>query len=231
MSSANAARDALLRLFQRQKIADLAAVLTALDSRSRMTAFRWLSAVGYLSSYSHAGRYYTLRDVPEFDAEGLWQHGGVLFSHAGTLKETVARMVAQAEAGQFHRELQLRLRLRVHNTLTNLVENRRVGRERLQGEYLYVSADAERAATQVARRAQIGREPKLAKDERLDPVMVIEVLAEVIHGSVVELDAEEVASRLVARGVAVTVAQVEEIFRRHGVVKKTASSRSPRSRR
>lgn len=229
MRSAKTARDALLGLFRRQKIADLDAVLAALDSRSRMTAFRRLSAVGYLSSYSHAGRYYTLRDVPEFDADGLWQHGGVLFSHAGTLKEAVARMVAQAEAGQFHRELQLRLRLRVHNTLADLVQNRRVGRERLQGEYLYVSADAERAATQVARRAQIGREPKL--DERLDPMMVIEVLAEVIHGSVVALDAEEVASRLVARGVAVTVAQVEEIFRRHGVGKKTAPSRSPRSRR
>lgn len=230
MRSGKTARDALLRLFRRQKTADLDAVMTAIDSRSRMTAFRRLSAVGYLSSYSHAGRYYTLRDVPEFDAEGLWQHQGVLFSHAGTLKEAAARMVAQAEAGQFHRELQLRLGLRVHNTLADLVENRRVGRERLQGEYLYVSADAERAATQVARRVQIGREPKLA-DERLDPVMVIEVLAEVIHGSVVALDAEAVAARLAARGVAVTVAQVAEIFRRHGVGKKTAPSRSPRSRR
>ena len=229
MRAANSARDALLRLFRGQRIADLDAVLTALDSRSRMTAFRRLSEVGYLSSYSHAGRYYTLRDVPVFDVDGLWQHEGVLFSHAGTLKETVARMVVQAEAGQFHRELQIRLRLRVHNTLADLVENRRVGRERLQGEYLYVSADAERAATQMARRAQIGREPK--PDERLDPMMVIEVLAEVIHGSVVALDAEAVASRLVARGVAVTVAQVAEIFRRHGVGKKTALSRSPRSRR
>jgi hypothetical protein len=229
MRAANSARDALLRLFRGQRIADLDAVLTALDSRSRMTAFRRLSEVGYLSSYSHAGRYYTLRDVPVFDPDGLWQHEGVLFSDAGTLKEAVARMVVQAEAGQFHRELQIRLRLRVHNTLADLVENRRVGRERLQGEYLYVSADAERAATQVARRAQIGRDPK--PDERLDPMMVIEVLAEVIHGSVVALDAEDVASRLVARGVAVTVAQVAEIFRRHGVGKKTALSRSPRSRR
>lgn len=229
MRSANTARDALIRLFRRQKIADLDAVLTVIESRSRMTAFRRLSAVGYLSSYSHAGRYYTLRDVPEFDADGLWQHGGVFFSQAGTLKEAVARMVVDADAGQFHRELQLRLRLRVHNTLADLVESRRVGRERIQGEYLYVSADADRAATQVAHRTQIGREPQ--PDQWLDPVMVIEVLAEVIHGSVVVLDAEDVAARLSVRGVAVTVAQVTEIFRRHGVGKKTAPSRSPRSRR
>jgi hypothetical protein len=35
----------------------------------------------------------------------------------------------------------------------------------------------------------------------------------------------------VARGVAVTAAQVEQVFLRHGVGKKTAPSRSPRSRR
>ena len=230
MRSINAARDALLRLFRSQRVADLDEVLTAIGSRSRMTAFRRLSALGYLSSCSHAGRYYTLRDVPEFDADGLWQHGGVLFSQAGTLKEAVALMVAQAEAGQFHRELRLRLRLRVHNTLADLLVSRRVGRERLQGEYLYVSVDAARAATQVARRIELGREAKLA-EERLDPVMVIEVLAEVIHGSLVQLDAAAVASRLNARGVAVSVAQVDEIFRRHDVGKKTASSPSPRSRR
>jgi hypothetical protein len=57
------------------------------------------------------------------------------------------------------------------------------------------------------------------------------VLVEVIHGAVVQLDTPQVAARLVARGVPVTTAQVEEICRRHGVGKKTAPSRSRRSRR
>ena len=226
MSTANTARDALLRLFRRQKIADLDAVLTAIDSRSRMTAFRRLSALGYLSSYSHAGRYYTLRDVPEFDADGLWQHGGVLFSHAGTLKEAVARMVAQAEAGQFHRELQLRLRLRVHNTLADLVENRRVGRERLQGEYLYVSADAGRAEAQLTlRRTQPGMASGAAVE--VTASAVIDVLLDLVRSAGVQVDASRVAERLNARGIAVTPGQVEDIFSRHGV-KKTARSRSKR---
>ena len=230
MHPSDEARQTLTRLFRRQKIAALAQLFAALGTRSRMTVFRRLSRVGYLSSYSHAGRYYTLRDIPEFDPDGLWQHAGVLFSRDGTLKATVVRLVQRAEAGQFHRELQLRVRLRVHNTLAELVARHRLGRAPIEGEYLYVSADAERAATQLARRAQLGPPPETVPTA-LEPAVVIEVLVEVIHSAVVRLDAPHVAARLVARGVAVTVAQVEEVCRRHGVVKKTAPSRSPRSRR
>lgn len=229
MPSSDDARQALARVFRRQKIADLDRLYAALRTRSRMTVFRRLSQVGYLSSYSHAGRYYTLRDIPQFDRDGLWQHAGVFFSRDGTLKATVARLVEQADAGNFHHELQLRVRLRVHNTLADLVARRRLGRVPIEGEYLYVSANAERAATQLARRAH--REPPVEAARPLEPAVVIEVLVEVIHGAVVQLDAAQVAARLVARGVAVTVAQVVEVFRQHGVVKKTAPSRSPRSRR
>ena len=229
MRSSDRARQALLRLFQRQRIADLRDLFATLKTRSRMTIFRRLSAVGYLSSYSHAGRYYTLSDVPEFDQDGLWQYAGVCFSRAGTLKETVARLVESSAAGLFHRELQLRLQVRVHNTLADLVEEQRIARERLQGASLYVSVDGERAVVQVRRRLQIDEVATKAED--LAPALVIEVLVEVIHGAIVRLDARQVAARLTARGVTVTAAQVEEVFRRHGVVKKTAPSRSRRSRR
>ena len=232
MSTPDEDRQALSRLFQRRKIADRDHLFAALDTRSRMTVFRRLSPMGYLSSYSHAGRYYTLRDVPAFDPDGLWQHAGVLFSRDGTLKKTVVRLVEEADAGQFHRELHGRLRLRVHNTLADLIAQQRLGREAVDGEYLYVGHDGVRAAAQIARRVEMGRALTPAVKERaLASAAVIEMLVEIIHGPVVRLDALDVAARLVARGVAVTSAQVEEVFRRYGLVKKTAPSRSRRSRR
>ncbi len=130
-----------------------------------------------------------------------------------------------------HRELQQRVGLRVHNTLFELVSHGRIGCVPHRGEHLYVSSDAERAASQIARRSDLSAAAASVQQEaELGPATVIEVLLEVIHGSVVQLDAEKVAARLVARGVAVTVGQVEAVFHRHGVVKKTAQSRSPRLR-
>lgn len=230
MSSHDPSRDALVRLFKRHPVVDLAELYAALGTGSRMTVFRRLSPRGYFSSYSHGGRYYTLRDIPHFDADGLWQHAGVLFSRDGTLKETAARLVAEAEAGLLHREVAARVRLRAHNTLADLVSEARLGRESFEGEYLYVAADARRAAQQVARRAQLGRATAPAV-RALGPAVVLEILVEVIHASGVSVEVEVIAQRLVARGVHVSAAEVEEVLRRHGVGKKTARSRSTRSRR
>ena len=67
-----------------------------------------------------------------------------------TLKQTVALQVEQTPDGRTHDELQHLLRVRVHNTLLDLLRQGRIGRERLARVYLYVSADPTRAAAQVS---------------------------------------------------------------------------------
>ena len=226
MSADDLSRDALLRMFKRDRIADLDHLRDELGTTSRTTVFRRLSALGYLTSYSHTGRFYTLREIPSFDSDGLWRHGDVLFSQDGTLARTLIRLVGEADAGQFHRELQLRLRLRVHNTLGDLVARAQLGRSPLWGEYLYTSAEKVRAAAQIACRTGLGPVPALGAT--LAPALMVEVLLEVIRGASIRYDPAQVAARLVARGVTVTAALVEEILELHGV-KKTAPPRSRRS--
>jgi len=220
--------EALTVLFRSRPVADLAMLYATLETESRMSVFRRLSAVGYLSSYSHAGQFYTLSEIPMFDRDGLWCYQGVCFSRHGSLKSTVAHRVEGAEAGSTHHELHVRLRVRVHNTLLDLVQEKRIGREPLAGQYLYVSADAGRAGSQLAlRRRQLEGAPGAAVE--VPALVVIEVLLDLVQGAGVRLDAGCVAERLSARGIAVTVDQVEGIFSLHGV-KKTARSRSKRLR-
>ena len=111
----DASRLALERLFAHRPVADLPRLSRALGTRSRMSVFRRLSTLGYRSSYTHTGRYYTLRSIPQFDTDGLWRIEGAGFSRDGTLKATVCRLVEIAEAGRTQRELQMRLGVRVHN--------------------------------------------------------------------------------------------------------------------
>ncbi|MBF8288968.1 MAG: hypothetical protein HW381_2076, partial [Candidatus Rokubacteria bacterium] len=111
----------LVPLFRRTPVALLDQLRRALKTTSRTTVFRALTAVGYLTSYSHAGRYYTLKRIPAFDVRGLWVFRDVRFSVHGTLRATVERMVKQAPAGHTHEELQAILGLRVHDPLRGLV--------------------------------------------------------------------------------------------------------------
>lgn len=227
MLSAEASRIALESLFRKRLIADLESLFRVLETTSRMSVFRRLSAIAYLSSYSDTGRYYTLRDIPQFDTDGLWHHDGVGFSRLGTLRATTRHLVEVAEAGRTQAELQARLRVRVHNTLLDLVKAKEIGRESWEGEYLYVAKDPERATAQTALR-QRTPVPVSAKPE--GTTLTIEVLLEVIRAAGVRIDAASVAARLASRGVSVAVAEVESILDLHGV-KKTGRSRSRRSRR
>ena len=216
----------LNQLFRRKRAALLDDLRAALGTVSRTTIFRILKAVGYFTSYSHAGRFYTLRRIPKFDRLGLWSWRGIGFSSHGTLRATSVFLIEQSEAGQTHEELQNRLGLRVHDTLRTLVEERIITRERFADVYVYLSADPKKTAAQIAARKELYVSTAAAVVPP-DPLLVIDVLAEVIHHP--REDAEAIAERLRAGGRVVTPKQVEEVFHAYGV-KKTARSRSPRSR-
>jgi len=225
MLDADASRLALQRLFSQRRVADLAQLGDALGTRSRMSVFRRLSALGYVSSYSHTGRYYTLASVPDFDAEGLWCYEGIGFSRVGTLKATVRRLVEVSDAGRTQRELQTRLGVRVHNPLFELVEGEELGRQPIGDEYVYVAVERRRAAAQLKGRRTLA--PIVATTPQLE----VEVLLEVIHGArLPELVGSALAARLVARGIRASAADVDAVLELHGL-KKTPPSRSRRSKR
>ena len=222
------ARRRLERLFRRKPIADLATIQRILDTTSRTTVFRVLSEIGYLTSYSHAGRYYTLQEIPHFGAEGLWSHGEVLFSTYRTLRATITQFVKNAPAGQTHGELRDRLRLRVHDTLRQLAQAKQIGRVPFEHLFVYVSAKPTTARAQQIQRRRLLE--STTPPVLLPPLaVIIEVLLDVIHNA--RTDPAGVVARLSARNVIVTLPQVQEVFRRHGLEKKTARRPSRRSKR
>jgi hypothetical protein len=78
---------------KRRKITMLGEIGEAIGNASDRTVFRKLSQLEYLSSYSHRGKFYTLRSIAKFTSEGLWSLRSVWFSRFGTLLETAAAWV------------------------------------------------------------------------------------------------------------------------------------------
>lgn len=220
----------LRNVFRKTPVMTMPQLEQAVAPRSRRSLFRDLSLLGYVSSYTHTGRYYTLITVADFDADGLWRYQGIGFSRDGTLKATVLRLVEASDAGRTQRELQVRLAVRVHNPLLDLVEAKRLGRDCFDAEYVYVAAQRVRAAAQM--KARRGLVAALAPPVVVAaPSVEVEVLLEVIHGTPLpDPNAALLSARLAARGVRVNVAEVAAVLERHGL-KKRSPSRSRRSRR
>ncbi len=228
MLSKDAAHAALAKVFRRRRVVDRDALFKVLGTRSRMTVFRRLRELDHMTSYTHAGRYYTLRDIPELDDHGLWVYRSIGFSRFGTLKATTRALVEASSAGYTHPELEGLLRTRVHNTLLDLVEAREIRREGVAKRYLYVSADPTCAEEQRARRQQVRPSARTLPTE-----MMVAVLVEALRAGKVLAPASVVATRLAARDLVVTAGEVQQVYNHHGLSpeKKTPASRSRRSRR
>ena len=135
------ASDVLRSLLLRNKIATLDELKEALGSPVAVTVFRKLRSLGYLTSYSHRGRYYTLRELARFDDQGLWSQGTAWFSRYGTLLATAEMFVNRSPRGYFSDELTRTLHVEVQDPLHQLVQQHRVTRQLVSGRYLYTARD------------------------------------------------------------------------------------------
>ncbi len=207
---------ALRGFFKKKRVAMLPDIYALLGTTSRMSVFRRLRELDYLSSFSHVGRYYTLPGVANFDPQDLWFYEEVGFSRFGNLKATVIHLVDQAVAGKTHEELEQQLRLRVHNTLLDLVRSDKLTREAFEGVFVYLSRRSDRAQQQLARRREgVGDS---AQDVLPDGI-VIEVLAEIIRSNRVQIDQSALLTRLAQRGIRISALQLNQLCTRLGLKK------------
>lgn len=211
---------ALRNLIHRKHVVAMDDLSRTLNTQCRMSVFRRLKEIGYRTSYTHCGRYYTLESIPKFDERGLWFYQDVGFSKSGTLKATLKTLVESEPVGFTHEELEGLLHIRVHSTLWELVRENAIGREKLDGTYLYVSPSPEQRAEQLKRQKDI----RAGIVAPLPITMVIEILVEALLAGRVRVSASLVVTRLRARGHSVSVEQVEGIFAQYRVTveKKTA---------
>ncbi len=149
------------------KIAELPDLKRTLGACTDITVFRKLKLLGYLSSYSHRGRFYTLREIARFDHDGLWSHDSVWFSRHGTLVATVEAWTNQSRQGLFADDLAGRLHVEVHDALLDLVRRDRLRRAEVEGRFLYTCPDARRSNDQVRLRQSAAAAPLVADPSRL----------------------------------------------------------------
>ena len=165
---------ALKQFFNRHKIATLDQLREALGNPARCTVFRKLSDLQYLSSYSHRGKYYTLRSIARFSEKGLWSFRSVWFSRFGNLLQTCQGFVEQSEAGYSASELKDILQVKTKHALTKLVRDGRLARETFDSVYVYLCLQKDVASRQIKARkillqqseaSLIVANPDLATDE------------------------------------------------------------------
>jgi len=132
---------AIEKFLKHHKIATIDQLRTTAGNPARCTIFRKLAELEYLSSYSHRGKFYTLRSIARFNAVGLWEHQSVWFSRFGNLLDTAEALVNNSDGGYTATELKEVLHVKTKHALTQLARSGRLQREPFESVYVYLSGE------------------------------------------------------------------------------------------
>jgi hypothetical protein len=138
----------LVELFRTRKISTMRKLKEALGTAVDLTVLRKLKSLGYRTSYSHRGAYYTLERAAHWDRQGLWFYAPAHFSRHGTLLETAEHFVTISESGYTAGELEAELGVSVKEPLLKLVQDKRLRRDGAGTVYVHYAAAAEQAESQ-----------------------------------------------------------------------------------
>jgi hypothetical protein len=200
-----------------KKVVTLAELMLNLNC-SRRTAQRRLAQWEAISSYNRNGSYYTLPDIPKFDANGLWRYRDVFFSKFGSLPETFVQLVARSPAGLTASEAGELLGLRPSSFLWYLRDHPALRREKHRGRYLYLSSDSVRSQAQRQQREMMRGALRMPTDSEAVGILIEKIK----HPG---LSDEDLSRRLEKQKVFVEPGIIHDFFLRHDLaVKKTPRS-------
>ena len=194
--------------------------------RPRESILRDLRSVGYYSSYNARGKFYVLRNTPEFDDHGLWKYRGAYFSIRRTLLDTAEYLVNVSNAGCAHDELKQILGIGIQNSLHQLATAGKIERRQVGGRYVYFCK--ENIDDQFDKRSAMPAPPVVRKAAKapdvqgypdMDPSLVIDILVAALRGY--ETDSAAL-SYLVRTGSPATAQHVMTVFCHYGIGKKNS---------
>jgi len=201
--------DSLLSLVYERKVVTKTEMIARADC-STMSLWRVLRAHGYLTSFNFNARYYTLRDIPTFDRDGLWVHNRIAFSVHGSLTATVRALATNSATGLTCAQLQQQLAVNVAPTLRKLCAGGGLFRQKHGGVFVYLAAEGNRREVQLGERC---RRPAAVPPERPPVDVIIALLVELIPR--LDLTAGELSVRLSQRGIVVSAEQVQKVLRHY----------------
>ena len=181
---------------------------------------RFLRALGYYRSYSHNGKWYTLRSYPVFNKDGIWQHEGISFAKHGNLTQTIVHLINKSPAGLSAGSLAEVLHTPCHAVLRNLHKAGKTERIKISHEFIYLSRDP---AIHLRQNERI--KARLSEDttQLLSAEAAVFVLVEFIHHPT--LSFEDLAERLLKnRNITFSPNAIRKFFLDHDIKKRKIRS-------
>jgi len=183
------------------------------------TLFDKLREYGYYTSYNFNGQYITLKEIPLFDDNGIWEYKQARFSKWRNVEETICHIVDKSPAGLTPIEITEILQIRTHNQLLKcrrkgLLISKRYGRSQV-----YYSVYEETQKHQMKEReAMMKRSPTPIKLKPLSDKTIIDILLVMLKHH--ETKPENIISILASEGKKISERSIKWVIEEYEIEKK-----------
>lgn len=206
--------DDLIKLFAQKPIWTLTALADQINY-SEVSVRRFLKQTGYLRSYTHNGKFYTLKTMAKFNAQGIWRYEQTGFSKHGTLMQTIDYLIYKSPMGLSATELTGILESPCQSFLSNQYKAGKIDRIKPGPEYIYLAKDAKRNQRQ---RELLNQRFAHQEPQTLTAEQAVFVLVRFINNP--SLSFKQLARLLrKERQVVVSPECIEMFFQTHGIKK------------
>jgi len=217
MTGGSMTLNSLKDMFKKSKVLTLNQVSGARNCSIR-TVQRQFAELAVLRSYNKNSQYYTLSEIPKFNAHGIWCYRDILFSKYGDLRQTVKQMIVASDGGLSGKEIGDIVNLLPRSFMHHFREMEGIFREKHGGVYIYFSDDPSIYAKQKFKRVQA------SGVKRISDAIAIKILVGYIKHP--ELSEEELSSLLRREHhLDISPSMITNVLSFHGLLKKTPDSR------
>jgi len=187
---------------------------------SEITVRRRLKKSGALTSYNKNGKYYTLPHIPVFDSCGLWNYKDIRFSRYGNMHQTIIQLVNESRCGLHAGTIGELIGYPPHSLLHKLCTKSLIKREKLHGRYVYFSIENQLYKSQ---RDKYETMQQQYSEDDMPCTTAVRLLMEKIKRP--KTAPSELARALQKENINISELQVKSFFEKHGLEKKTPTSK------
>lgn len=215
MDKVNSKTTTTNELFNKEKCLTIKDISQVLEYSDRSVQ-RLLKKLGYYSSFTHNGKWYTLEHIPEFDENGIWFYQDIGFSIRRNLTATIVYLVENSVKGLTASDLSSILSSSCPPILNKMHQDRKVNRVKISRGFVYISMNS------ATKERQLNNLDKAAILPHLSDTDKITILAEHIRNP--NLTCRELALQVTQKsGINCSTEIIKSLFVQLDLEKKTSS--------
>ena len=137
MASTNERQIFVENIIRSKKIQTLEQILKHV-SCSEITLRRDIRRINGITSYTHQGRFITLKDIPEFDNNGIWFYRKVGFTKYKNSLELMVHLINNSREGLSREQIQEILKIQIYQQIQTLLKRNELFRIKIGNKYIYL---------------------------------------------------------------------------------------------